>query len=115
MSEGIPYDMDVIEHRPEVETSDEDEDSGSEASEECHGERADNTQMLDVAGSLPGQVNLLSPAVRNRPRRETGSLCRFCTSPTSTDSDINAFYVQPRVLLCTFYMGSMLMCFIKGT
>ena len=33
VSEGIPEDMDITEHNPEVETCDEDEDLGSEAPE----------------------------------------------------------------------------------
>ena len=58
VSEGIPEDMDITEHNPEVETCDEDEDLGSEAPE-------------DTDGSPQDQVNLLSPAVRNKPRLET--------------------------------------------
>ena len=77
VSEGIPEDMDITEHNPEVETSDEDGDRSSEASEESHGERADNTQIQDVAGSAPGQVNLPSPAARNRSRRETRTSARY--------------------------------------
>ena len=69
VSGGIPEDMDVTEHNHEVETSDEDEDRGSEASVKSHGEHADNTLIQNAAGSPPGQVNLPSPAVRTRPRR----------------------------------------------